>query len=110
MKTSSHIDSDDEVQQLVALACRRTERARHPAVALAHRGLPPDQRAALAGLSVIPPSQVIEVEAPRRAPWHELFLDGTHLQLLLRVRWQELTRPPLPRVPRRPLADVLDPH
>lgn len=65
-------------------------------------------RATIAGMSIVPLSQVIEVEQTRLSLRHRVFLDGAHPQLLVRVGWQAATRPALPPVPRRPLADVLD--
>ncbi|ABL80511.1 MULTISPECIES: nitroreductase family protein [unclassified Nocardioides] len=59
------------------------------------------------GLSVVPLSQVIEVDETRTALHHELLGGLLHPQLLVRIGWQEIARSPLPRTPRRPLADVL---
>lgn len=59
------------------------------------------------GLSVVPLSQPVEIDATR----HELrdtVLHGAFLpHLLLRVGWQAIGRSDLPRTPRRPVADVL---
>ncbi|WP_432479291.1 Acg family FMN-binding oxidoreductase [Nocardioides sp. GXQ0305] len=65
-------------------------------------------RAQQIGLSLVPLSQVIEVEPTRRALRHDVFLDMAEPQLLARVGWLELHRHPLPATPRRPLTDVLD--
>jgi hypothetical protein len=65
-------------------------------------------RATQAGFSVVPLSQVIEVEQTRSALINKVFFDMAQPQLLVRIGWQEVTRPPLPRTPRRTLADVLD--
>jgi nitroreductase len=63
--------------------------------------------ATMEGLSVVPLSQVIEVDETRVALDHELLKDHLHGQLLVRVGWQEIGRSDLPRTPRRPLEDVL---
>ncbi|WKN46862.1 hypothetical protein [Nocardioides sp. Arc9.136] len=64
-------------------------------------------RATTERLSVVPLSQVVEVEETRNALRHEV-LDGTlHPQLLVRIGWQEIARSTLPRTPRRDLDDVL---
>jgi hypothetical protein len=60
-----------------------------------------------AGLSIVPLSQVVEVEETRIALEHEVL--GRPPQILLRVGWQEISRSQLPRTPRRPLEDVLLP-
>jgi hypothetical protein len=57
------------------------------------------------GLSVVPLSQVVEVEETRLALRHELF--GRSPQILVRIGWQEISRRQLPRTPRRPVEDVL---
>ncbi len=59
------------------------------------------------GLSVVPLSQVIEVDETRSALHHEVLGGLLHPQLLIRIGWQEIARSPLPRTPRRPLDDVL---
>lgn len=59
------------------------------------------------GLSVVPLSQVIEVDETRTALHHELLGGLLHPQLLVRIGWQEIARSPIPRTPRRPLAEVL---
>ena len=59
------------------------------------------------GLSVVPLSQVVEVEETRSA-LDDLFEPGLHPQILLRVGWQEIGRSDLPRTPRRLLDDVLE--
>ncbi len=59
------------------------------------------------GLSIVPLSQVIEVEETRLGLRHEVFGGMAHPQLLVRVGWQEISDPLLSRTPRRPLADVL---
>jgi hypothetical protein len=61
--------------------------------------------ATAAGLSVVPLSQVVEVEETRAALEHEVL--GRPPQILVRLGWQEISRSQLPRTPRRPLDDVL---
>lgn len=59
------------------------------------------------GLSLLPLSQVTEVPATRERLRQEV-LDGLLWpQLTVRVGWQEITRGPLPRAPRRPVEEVL---
>lgn len=67
--------------------------------------------ATLTGLSLVPLSQVVEVEATRRQV-DSIALHGSgHTQLLARIGWQEIGRTTLERTPRRSLEDVLlDPH
>lgn len=64
-------------------------------------------RATHDGLSVVPLSLPIEVDAVR----HELRKDLLHYEfvphLLVRVGWQAIGRDPLPRTPRRPITEVL---
>lgn len=61
------------------------------------------------GLSVVPLSQVIEVDETRAALHHEVLGGLLHPQLLVRTGWQEISRSSLPRTPRRPLDEVLMP-
>jgi nitroreductase len=64
-------------------------------------------RAMREGLSVVPLSQVVEIDETRETLRHQ-FLDGTrHPELLVRIGWQEIARSPLPPTPRRPLSDIL---
>ena len=65
-------------------------------------------RATQAGFSLVPLSQVIEVEETRASLRTSVFYDMAQPQLLVRVGWQEVTRPEQPRSPRRPLDDVVD--
>ncbi len=59
------------------------------------------------GLSVVPLSQVVEVDETRLALQH--VLGGlTHPLILVRIGWQEISRSQLPRSFRRPVNDVLD--
>jgi hypothetical protein len=62
-------------------------------------------RAAMRNLSIVPLSQVIEVEETRRALEHDVL--GRAPQILVRVGWQEISRGALPRTPRRGLDEVL---
>ncbi len=59
------------------------------------------------GFSVVPLSQVIEVEETRHALQRDVFDDMARPQVLLRVGWQETSRAPLPRTARRPVDAVL---
>ena len=61
------------------------------------------------GLSVVPLSQVVEVDETRSALHHEVLGGLLHPQLLVRIGWQEIARSTLPRTPRRPLDEVLLP-
>lgn len=64
-------------------------------------------RATRDGLSVVPLSQVIEVEETRHALHQDVFDGMARPQILLRVGWQEITRSTLRRTSRRPLKDVI---
>jgi hypothetical protein len=59
------------------------------------------------GLSLVPVSQVVEVDDTRRSLRRDVLRTDAHPQLLVRLGWQELARSPLPRTPRRALDDVL---
>lgn len=59
------------------------------------------------GLSVVPLSQVVEVESTRLALQQELLSESLVPQLLVRIGWQAIGRSGLSRTPRRPLAEVL---
>jgi hypothetical protein len=60
------------------------------------------------GLSIVPLSQAVEVDETRQALHHDVF-DGMALpQVLLRVGWLEVTRPPMARTPRRPVDEVME--
>ncbi len=60
------------------------------------------------GLSVVPLSQPVEDAQTRAALQLELQARRPLAQILVRVGWQEISRSPLPRTPRRPLHDVLE--
>lgn len=66
-------------------------------------------RTTIAGLSLVPLSQVIEVEETRQALFDQLFFAMARPQLLVRIGWQEMGRAPLPLTPRRDLHEVLEP-
>jgi hypothetical protein len=64
-------------------------------------------RATVEGLSVVPLSQVVEVDETRSALQHEM-LEGRWVpQTLVRIGWQEIGSSERPRSPRRPVDDVL---
>jgi hypothetical protein len=64
-------------------------------------------RATATGLSVVPLSQVIDVDETRGALRGDLLGGRSEPQLLLRIGWQEIGRATLPRTARRPLDEVL---
>jgi nitroreductase len=65
-------------------------------------------RATHEGLSIVPLSQVIEVEEAREA-LHQKVFDGLALpQILLRVGWLEATRSRLEPTARRPVDELID--
>jgi hypothetical protein len=66
-------------------------------------------RATLDGLSLTPETQITEVDRTRRLLREHLLEDLGHPQVLVRVGWQETSRPPQPSTPRRSLDDVLLP-
>jgi len=59
------------------------------------------------GLSVVPLSQVIELQSTRESLRHEVLGGLTVPQIITRIAWQEIGRSDLPRTPRRPLDEVL---
>ncbi|MFB9312711.1 Acg family FMN-binding oxidoreductase [Nocardioides plantarum] len=61
------------------------------------------------GLSIVPLSQVVEVDSTRMSLQHEVLLGQSYPQLLLRVGWQAIGRDELKATPRRPLSDVVRP-
>lgn len=61
------------------------------------------------GLSVVPLSQVVEVERTRADLGQQVIGRGRTPQLMIRIGWQSIARSTLPAVPHRPLADVLLP-
>ena len=65
-------------------------------------------RATLAGLSVVPLSQVIEVQATRHSLQSDLLGGLAAPHLLVRLGWQSLSRKHLETTSRRPVAEVLD--
>jgi nitroreductase len=58
------------------------------------------------GLSVVPLSQVVEVEETRQALHRDVFDGLARPQILVRVGWLETTRTLLDRTPRRPVDAV----
>ncbi|GAA3811805.1 Acg family FMN-binding oxidoreductase [Nocardioides panacisoli] len=66
-------------------------------------------RATRAGMSVVPLSLPIEVEASRTELQHVVVQDAFVPHLLVRIGWQAIGRSELPRTPRRPVAEVLKP-
>ena len=66
-------------------------------------------RATLDGLSVVPLSQVIEVDETRMALQHDVLGGLAVPHILVRLGWQELSRSELARTARRPVDEVLDP-
>lgn len=59
------------------------------------------------GLSLVPLSQVIEVDETRRALCSDV-LDGlTKPLILVRIGWQSISRSQIPRTSRRPVTDLL---
>lgn len=60
------------------------------------------------GLSVVPLSQVIEVEETRLALQQEVLGGLAHPLILVRIGWQSISRSQLPRTSRRPVDEVLD--
>jgi hypothetical protein len=66
-------------------------------------------RATMDGLSVVPLSQVVEVDATRHSLQHEVLGGLAAPHLLVRLGWQSLSRKHLDVTPRRPVAEILDP-
>jgi len=64
-------------------------------------------RATHDGLSILPLSQVIEVDETREALHQDVFSGMARPQILVRVGWQETSRTILARTPRRPMEEVL---
>jgi hypothetical protein len=60
------------------------------------------------GLSVVPLSQVIDVEETRQALRQRVLGGLTQPLILVRIGWQSISRSQLPRTSRRPVGDVLD--
>lgn len=64
-------------------------------------------RATVDGLSVVPLTQVVEVETTRKSLRHDVLSGVLHPQILVRIGWQEIGRSSLPRTPRRPVEEIL---
>lgn len=60
------------------------------------------------GLSIVPLSQVIEVDETRQALHEDVFGGLARPQILLRVGWSEMTRSSLDRTPRRSADEVIE--
>lgn len=60
------------------------------------------------GLSIVPLSQVVEVDETRQALHQDVFDGMARPQILVRVGWLESTRTPLGRTPRRPVDEVTE--
>jgi len=65
-------------------------------------------RATHEGLSVVPLSQIIEVDTTREALRQDVFDGMARPQILVRIGWLEATRGPLQRTPRRPVDEVIE--
>ncbi len=63
--------------------------------------------ATVAGLSVVPISQVIEVAETRAALQLEVLGGLARPLVVIRVGWQAISRSQLPRTPRRPVSEIL---
>ncbi|WP_166391222.1 Acg family FMN-binding oxidoreductase [Nocardioides ochotonae] len=61
------------------------------------------------GLSVVPLSQVVEVDETRPALQHDVLGGRLVPHVVLRIGWQEISRSTHRATPRRPLDDVLSP-
>ena len=61
------------------------------------------------GFSVVPLSQVVEVDETRAGLRHDVLGGTAYPLLLLRVGWQAIGRSHLVSTPRRPVDDVLLP-
>lgn len=59
------------------------------------------------GLTVVPQTQALEVMETRREIQQDLLNDRAYPQLVLRVGWLTLNRPPIPETPRRAVLDSL---
>jgi len=60
------------------------------------------------GFSLVPLSQVVEVEETRQSLHLDVFDGLARPQILARIGWSEATRTPLDRSPRRPVDDVIE--
>ncbi len=101
---TSAIESSDGLLAICTAGDGRTEWL-HAGQALSALWL----RAVRDGLSVVPLSQVIEVEETRAALHQEVFGGMARPQILVRTGWQEISRAPLPPTSRRPVEEVLLP-
>jgi len=62
----------------------------------------------VAGLSVVPYSEPIEVESTRAIVQHDMLNGSSCPQLLVRIGWPPILNTAVPPTPRRPLDDVLE--
>jgi Nitroreductase family len=60
------------------------------------------------GLSVVPLSQVVEVESTRRAMAEQVLGGMLQPLILVRIGWQAISRRELPRTMRRPVSELLE--
>ena len=60
------------------------------------------------GFSLVPLSQIVEVEETRQSLHQDVFDGLARPQILARIGWSEATRTPLDRSPRRPVDDVIE--
>jgi hypothetical protein len=65
-------------------------------------------RATTQGLSVVPLSQVIEVDETRRGLAEQVLEGMAQPLILVRIGWQAISRRELARTTRRPLSEVLE--
>jgi hypothetical protein len=63
--------------------------------------------ATIEGLSVVPISQLVEIDETREAMREQVLGGLVAPQILVRIGWQEIGRSQLPHTPRRPVAEVL---
>lgn len=61
-----------------------------------------------AGLASCPVTEPLETPQTRAAVRADIFGDGHHPQMLLRVGWAPINADPLPATPRRDLADFVE--
>lgn len=66
--------------------------------------------ATIGGLSVVPISQVVELDEARRTLRDQILGGLVAPQILVRIGWQEIGRSQLRGTPRRPLHDILRAH
>jgi nitroreductase len=62
----------------------------------------------VAGLSLLPFSQPVDVEVTRRVLQDEVLADAACPQLVVRLGWPPISREEVPTTPRRPVEEVLE--